>query len=909
MPRRTAEERIQIIIDWVQKNPKELKGLVQSFNNIDKAYGQAHKTLMAGTSSTKEQTKLTGYLAEALADAYEHALRHRKGFQMIKKALEIQERDLDKSQKRWEGYGKSLSKAGRTMGFYGFIVSFSIQRILRSLQDVARFFTQSITYTSKWIDGIIDARLALAYMKAAGLEGTEAFENSQRVLDATVENLYANGMKVDALWRGLNAQWHSVQVTIATALIPTLTELLALIAKQVARPETQRALQELARAFGQVALAIVPIIPSLVAVAKTIADILVFLRPFYGIIIPVVAALFVMGTVLTIIGPLITSLGYAIKAVTMLKRWWGEQTIITQMRLKSLGTTIGSLIVSIGLLAGIMFMFTRQASASARELENDYDAMTGDIRGNIVKISDEHGNLIYTINTLTGEVENAAGELVGSWSSITGYITDDATGAILGYYDDTYNVFTGLSGEMEQYSSDTTTALDEVQEATDSMDFTSLQDSMGDLDSSFDSLGETMNWIAWVAIADIIVQIGLLIGKFALLRTASSTALAGAAAAAGGEVAGGIAGGAAGVGAGILGGAGLAGALGTIAGIALPIGIIAMTFWSIHEANIANEKKIEAMKEAINEMNTAVRAGQYTWEQLNSDLEESKNLLAYIGGPQAAAVRVQFGMAYRDAMEQGKSDAEIMNIAIQKFGNYVAIAAQELNRAGWDMERIRNALEAVGYTFAEGPADLARQWAETRSDIDKEWAWGGLVKAKEQLTQALQSGDAEDFDIAMTNLAYALMSFYDSSEEAKNQAAALASQFRLTADETRTLYSYIDYLSGLLAEMSFKHAGPMAEEFNRILANTIIDVSSTASAIDGLTDSLRGVASPGEIPLILESSVGAGEAAALPGGPVTQYITVHAIININGPISSNISLDMIRDAVDEGIGEAWRRRS
>jgi hypothetical protein len=115
-----------------------------------------------------------------------------------------------------------------------------------------------------------------------------------------------------------------------------------------------------------------------------------------------------------------------------------------------------------------------------------------------------------------------------------------------------------------------------------------------------------------------------------------------------------------------------------------------------------------------------------------------------------------------------------------------------------------------------------------------------------------------------------------------------------------------DFFGGIadaLRNLCFKHAAPQAEQFNRVLEDTLSLSQETERNIARLGGSLRGLRG-GTIGLEtgnLAGTVGYG------GGSVTQHINIYPSISI-GTVSAEVDLDMVTDAVNKGIAEALRGR-
>jgi len=110
-----------------------------------------------------------------------------------------------------------------------------------------------------------------------------------------------------------------------------------------------------------------------------------------------------------------------------------------------------------------------------------------------------------------------------------------------------------------------------------------------------------------------------------------------------------------------------------------------------------------------------------------------------------------------------------------------------------------------------------------------------------------------------------------------------------------------DWLGGLadaLFSLCFKHAAPQAEQFNRVLSDTLTLTSKVQRSVEGLGGSLRGIEGVG---------FGGFGLHGIGAGSIVQHISVSATIEV-GSISGEVDLDRVTDAVNRGIAEALRRR-
>jgi len=488
-----SEERIQLIIEWLERNPEYAKSVEKKLTKLNTAYETAKKALIDYNVPMAEQGKQYNALKEVYAEYATRMMKTYPAFRMFTEAQQQQQEQMMAGVLKWGHAGKQIEAFGRKVGFTGFIVTFSIQRIIRTLSQFVKYFTDSIKATAEWPDKLADVAYAMGMLQYTGL----ATADTQRVLADTMQNLITQGPKVEALWVGLQAVWTSVQTSLATALIPALIKVLDYLSAFLATKETQVAIANLGVAIGYLFESLVTMAPMIIQVVTIFAQLLAALKPFYPILVPLVATMLVLGMVCSVLGPIFTLLGAVIGTVVKMKMFWLTQTKLNTVAMHQLKLSIVSTIGSLAILGLVLWGLSRAATASATDISKSFDTLASSGTKMEWTITDANGNIMYTINTLDNTVKDASGNIVGYYDSMLGVILDN-NNSIIGSLDETGKKFTGAAGEvgkLDKGMSDLAGAL------AKGFDTTALNKNLEDMMTSTDGLADSMGALQLIMVA------------------------------------------------------------------------------------------------------------------------------------------------------------------------------------------------------------------------------------------------------------------------------------------------------------------------------------------------------------------------------------------------------------------------
>jgi len=500
-----AEEKLSLILEWIERNPEKYATVQKKLEKLNTQYEAMKKTLIDYNKPFEQQAKQYEVAKEVIADYYTKMMRSDPAFRMLTDAQKAQQKQLMEGVTKWAIAGKHIDGFGRKVGFTGFIVTFSIQRMIRTVAQFIKYFTDAIKVTADWPDKLMDAAYALALLEYQGL----ATADTHKLLSDTMNKLVTQGPRVEALWLGLQAVWTSIQVSLATALIPALTAVLNELSAFIVTREAQVALANLANAIGGLFIALAKIAPIIIQAVTFFAQLLTTMGPFLPILIPLVGALMLLGMVCSVLGPIFTVLGATIKILVKIKTWWLKMTQLNAVAMHQLKMSIITTISTLVILGVILWGLSRAAEASATDISKSWDKLSTSATKMEWKITDATGNLLYSIDTLTGDVSDSTGTIVGHYDSMSGTIIS-TNGTLMGSIDDVTGKFYGMDGSVGDVDKSTGDLAGAVGGLAGSM--SGLDESVSGLNNSMNSLYTVMGLLAGVQILGVLSQLAQLVG-------------------------------------------------------------------------------------------------------------------------------------------------------------------------------------------------------------------------------------------------------------------------------------------------------------------------------------------------------------------------------------------------------------
>lgn len=508
-----SEEKLRIILEWVEAHPKKYEDAVKKLDALKKQFKDMRSILVDTTQPLEKQAKVHEAMNAVYDEARTKIARTIPAARMAMDAQKKLEEQATAGGRKWTVSGKQIEAFGRKVGFTGFIVNFSIQRMIRTLTQFTQYFIDSIKAVADWPDKIMDVAYAMAMMDYAGTGTAE----SQKLLSDTMDTLINQGPTVESLWLGLNAVWTSIQTTLATALIPALQEVLTYLSAFLATAGAQASLRELAAAIGNLFVALAGVAPTIIQIITYFAQFLSVLQPVLPQVIWLVAIMMSLGMVCSVLGPIITVLGSIIHGVGTIQTWWRLKTLENAATMNTLKLAIIGTITTLVILGVMLYALSRTATATASDVGKSFNDLTGNATKMTWDITDANGNLLYSINTLTNEVSDATGKIIGYYDPMTGAIMKDSI-TMIGSINESNKSFQGMDGTvgtLDTHMGDLSTSMSDL-----GSDLGGLNSSIagpGGLTESLEGMKLVMLVIAGIQFAGVISSLGTLAGTLGSL--------------------------------------------------------------------------------------------------------------------------------------------------------------------------------------------------------------------------------------------------------------------------------------------------------------------------------------------------------------------------------------------------------
>jgi len=314
-----AERRLQLIIEWLEQNPRVYADVFKRITNLNKSYEGAKAFLIDTTKSADEQAGTFAALKDTYADNLTQIVRTDRGFRIVQDSLRKQEEAANASRKRWDLLSKRVINFGKQMGFIGWVSSFALRTLMRIATSAFKTLFDLVELTADWPTSIEKVYTAMALLESQGMLTAK----TEQMLAGTIEDLTTIGPQAEAATAGLEAAKIRLATIISTTLTPALVNFINRLADILARTDVQIMLMNLGSAFGNLLLAIIPVIPILVPLITGFVKLLNALSPLFPVLIPLAAIIFTLGLVIQALGPVITIVGIILEGFTIL---WGFLT-------------------------------------------------------------------------------------------------------------------------------------------------------------------------------------------------------------------------------------------------------------------------------------------------------------------------------------------------------------------------------------------------------------------------------------------------------------------------------------------------------------------------------------------------------------------------------------------------------
>ena len=468
-------------------------------------------------------------------------------------------------------FGRELSRLGRRIGFYGWILSYAGRSTLRMYQQVWRSLSGVVRVGADWERTMDQMATALSLAEASGLDLSE----TAVVLAGSFDKLMGIGLQTQAVWLGIQGLFNAVALSFTESLIPALTNFSESLAEIVSREDFQLWIQQIASLVGDVFL------PSLLTMVENFRAVWPAIEPavrafmqVFTVISPVLPLVTMLGTALWLLGPAATAAGAAISIVNTLlmaksaaadlaaKKTFENvvserglaAALLGAMKVKLMNllvtkqtaqanaeaaatttahavaavkassalATATKAIVGILATAGsliLMFMMLQKVwksfQVSATKASFDVSASTLKMSKNVV---DRTGRVVYSIDLVTGEVKDFSGTVIGYYDSMSSVVVS-RTGEVIGVLDEASSKFVDASGEIVGSVSEVSGVFESLRETSESLKSLerSFSESSENMVKSLSVMEEEMSSMMVHMAALTAVQIGAMYGPWGIL--------------------------------------------------------------------------------------------------------------------------------------------------------------------------------------------------------------------------------------------------------------------------------------------------------------------------------------------------------------------------------------------------------
>jgi hypothetical protein len=211
----------------------------------------------------------------------------------------------------------------------------------------------------------------------------------------------------------------------------------------------------------------------------------------------------VFGMICSVLGPIITVLGTAIDWTGKAQLKWIALTKMNTASLLQLKMAVISTVLSLATIGVILYGLSQMSAASAASMSKDWDKLSSSATKMEWTITDANGNLMYSINTLTGEVSDSKGQIIGSYDAMSGTLIAK-NNDLIGSIDDTGTHFTdfntGAIGTVNKGISD-------LAEAFKGFDTSGMQTGLDGMTNSLNGMNTIMTFMAAVSIVNLIARL------------------------------------------------------------------------------------------------------------------------------------------------------------------------------------------------------------------------------------------------------------------------------------------------------------------------------------------------------------------------------------------------------------------
>lgn len=340
-----AERRIDIILRWLEEHPEVVEASKERLEKLHAGFVEASAASKGLTRTAKEQAIAHAAVKEQLAGELEKVVAHEPGYRMLVAAhSKLQAASLETGRRLAEMSVK-FRRAGYQVGFFGWIVTFSIRSMMRLGQQLWGMFRKLIMVSVKWPSSLAKVARALGLLQARGLLTAEM----EDVLRSAMNKLIEIGPDFEALWAGFEALVISFAVLVTSDLLPILSNLLNWLAVKLADPATREWITNTARMVAEELIpALFDILPALMGVVSAFLPLLPIVASLLRLFGPFIPILFLVGTAFWALGPILTAISGIISIVTGVLGFLAGTFGIVSTAAGGMGIAIGATTIALG---------------------------------------------------------------------------------------------------------------------------------------------------------------------------------------------------------------------------------------------------------------------------------------------------------------------------------------------------------------------------------------------------------------------------------------------------------------------------------------------------------------------------------------------------------------------------------
>jgi len=285
-----SERKIELILEWIERNPAKFKAVRDKVDDLGTATKAAYRTVASGLKTEDQVQAAQAATADSYTNALDAVLSTVPSYKMAKDIQQRMARQAMATQVQIFKLGERIRKAGRQIGFFGWIISYAARSMVRQLTQVLNWFIKLIKVTADWPESLEKVAVAMGLLQSQGLLSADMAD----LLSQTMQRLIKDGPKFQALWAGFEALFIAFASILTSNVLPSLTELLNTLAEFLTRKDVQDLIARIGEQMVKLAESIIPALPNLMQVVSILLDVANALSPLMPLILPLIPIIMVL---------------------------------------------------------------------------------------------------------------------------------------------------------------------------------------------------------------------------------------------------------------------------------------------------------------------------------------------------------------------------------------------------------------------------------------------------------------------------------------------------------------------------------------------------------------------------------------------------------------------------------------